>query len=38
MLRKDVPIASSYLLKYCTFDDLTFVFRTKALEKNKRES
>ena len=29
MLAKDIPIASNYLCKYCTSDDLTFVFRTK---------
>ena len=33
MLTKDVPIASNYLCKYCTFDDLTFIFRRKVAEE-----
>ena len=33
MLTKDVPIASNYLCKYCTFDDLTNIFRTKLVEE-----
>ena len=33
MLTKDVPIASNYLCNYCTFDDLTFIFRTKVVEE-----
>ena len=33
MLTKDVPFASHYLRKYCTVDDLTFIFRTKVVDE-----
>ena len=33
MLTNNVPIASNYLCKYCTFDDLTNIFRTKLVEE-----
>ena len=33
MLTKGIPIASNYFLKYCTLDDLTFVFRTTVVEE-----
>ena len=33
MLTKDIPIASNYLCKYCTSDDLTFVLRTELVEE-----
>ena len=33
MLTKDVPVASNYLRKYCTFDGLEFIFITKVEEE-----